>query len=100
MPSRTVPARAAARSWAMTAATAASIRRGESFRSFTRRGARGFLGHKRLPTRRGGGRPPPPWGVGFPRARKALLGEELEAGGPGERVGGDLQDPPAPARLP
>jgi hypothetical protein len=37
MLSRVTPARAAARSWAMTAATAASIRRGESRRSLARR---------------------------------------------------------------
>jgi integrase len=39
MPSLTLPARAAARSWAMTAATAASMRRGESFRSLASRRA-------------------------------------------------------------
>jgi hypothetical protein len=32
--------------------------------------------------------------------RQALAVEELEAAGPPVGVGGDLQDPPAPARLP
>jgi hypothetical protein len=43
MASRVTPARAAARSYAMTAATAASIRRGESLRSLASRAPRGVF---------------------------------------------------------
>jgi hypothetical protein len=49
MLSRTVPARAAARSWAMTAATAASIRRGESRRSLASRAPRASSRSTALP---------------------------------------------------
>jgi hypothetical protein len=68
MLSRVTPARAAARSWAMTATTAASIRRGESFRSLARRTPR-ILPQGRVADVTGGR---PPTDADFWRQQRAL----------------------------
>src|SRR4029453_1749354 len=102
MLSLVTPARAAARSWAMTAATAASIRRGESRRSLVSRAPRASSRSTALPMWRasrlspewgelavddglaeaGGGRGHPPRTLRILHDGQALLVEAPEGGGP------------------
>jgi hypothetical protein len=115
-----MPARAAARSWAMTLATQASMRRLLSLRSLASRAPRLSSRKTALPMWRaslesprvghllvddsfvepGSGRRHPAGRLRVLDHRQPLAVEELERARPPERVGGDLQHPPAPARGP